>query len=305
MEVGDQDLGIEGIRDLLGQRPSLAKGIALSWPEIRSAMDAATAQIPPAEGTRMTQGEFGGVRGEEVVFTGSPPNGSVLFLHGGGYVMGGPQTHRGLTSRLAKASGASVVAIDYRLAPEHPFPAALDDAEAAYRALLARQPARSIVVAGDSAGGGLALALALRLKQSGVPQPAGFFVISPWTDLLQSSETCTTKADVDPIISREGLDGMASAYLGEADGRDPLASPVYGDFAGVAPILIHVGADEVLLGDSVSMSLVAGASGAAVRLEIWPEMIHVWHSFADRLAQSREAIAVAAQWIAGRLGAAA
>ena len=305
MEAGDQDLGIAGIRELLGQRASLAKGIALSWPEIRSAMDAATALIPSAAGTRMTQGVYGGVTGEEVQFEGTASHGSVLFLHGGGYVMGGPQTHRGLTSRLAKAAGASVVTIDYRLAPEHPFPAALDDAEAAYRALLAREPARSIVVAGDSAGGGLALALALRLKQSGLPQPAGIFVISPWTDLQQSSETCTTKAEVDPIISREGLDGMASAYLGETDGHDPLASPVYGDFAGVAPILIHVGADEVLLGDSVSMSLAAGASGAAVRLEIWPEMIHVWHSFADRLDQSREAIAVAAQWIAGRLGAAA
>jgi epsilon-lactone hydrolase len=301
MEAGDQDLGIKGIRHLLAQRASLAKGISLSWPEIRSAMDAATAQIPPAEGTRMTPGEFGGVKGEEVVSNGSAAIGTVLFLHGGGYVMGGPQTHRGLTSRLAKGSGASVVTIDYRLAPEHPFPAALDDAEAAYRALLARQPASSIVVAGDSAGGGLSLALALRLKQLGLPQPAGLFAISPWTDLLQSSETCTTKADVDPIISREGLDGMASAYLGGADGRDPLVSPVYGDYAGVAPILIHVGADEVLLGDSVSLSLSAGASGAAVRLEVWPEMIHVWHSFADRLAQSREAIAIAAQWIASRL----
>ena len=304
MEAGDQDLGIAGIRELLGQRASLAKGILLPWPEIRSAMDSATALIPSAAGTRMTPGEFGGIGGEEVVYTGSPPSGTVLYLHGGGYVMGGPQTHRGLTSRLAKTAGASVVTIDYRLAPEHPFPAALDDAETAYRALLTRQPASSIVVAGDSAGGGLALALALRLKQLGLLQPAGIFVISPWTDLLQSSETCTTKADVDPIISREGLDGMASAYLGEADGRDPLVSPVYGDFAGVAPMLIQVGADEVLLGDSVSLSLSAGASGASVRLEIWPEMIHVWHSFADRLAPSREAIAIAAQWIAGRLGAA-
>ena len=301
MEVGDQDLGIQDIRNQLAQRASLAKGIAMSWPEIRAAMDAATAQIPLAEGTAITAGECGGVRSEEVIFAGSAPKGTVLYLHGGGYVMGGPQTHRGLTSRLAKAAGASVVTIDYRLAPEHPFPAALDDAEAAYRALLARQPAQSIVVAGDSAGGGLSLALALRLKQAGLPQPAGIFVISPWTDLLQSSETCTTKADADPIISREGLDGMASAYLNGADARDPLASPVHGNYAGVAPILIQVGADEVLLGDSVSLSLAAGAAGAAVRLEIWPEMIHVWHSFADRMAPAREAIAVAAQWIADRL----
>jgi len=304
MEVGDQDLGIGGIRDQLAQQAPVAKGITLSWPEIRSAMDAALAQIRPVEGTRMAPGDFGGVSGEEVVCANSRPIGTVLYLHGGGYVIGGPQTYRGLTARLAKGTGASVVSIDYRLAPEHPFPAALDDAEAAYRALLARQPASSIVVAGDSAGGGLSLALALRLKQAGLPQPAGIFVISPWTDLQQSSETCTTKAAADPMLSREGLDSMASAYLGGANGRDPMASPVHGDYAGVAPILIHVGADEVLLGDSVSLSLAAGASGAAVRLEIWPEMIHVWHSFADRLAPAREAIAVAAQWIASRLNAA-
>ena len=301
MEMGDQDMGIAGIRDLLAQRPPLAKGAALSWPEIRSAMNAATAQIPMAQATQATTGDFGGVAGEEVTCSGASPIGTVLYLHGGGYVMGGPQTHRGLTSRLAKAAGVSVVTIDYRLAPEHPFPAALDDAEAAYRALLLRQPATSIVIAGDSAGGGLSLALALRLKQAGLSQPAGIFVISPWTDLLQTSETCLTKAAADPIISREGLDGMASAYMGGADAHDPLISPVHGNYAGVAPILIHVGADEVLLGDSVNLSMAAGAAGAAVRLEIWPEMIHVWHSFADRLAPAREAVTVAAEWIATRL----
>lgn len=303
MEAADQDLGIADIQSQLAQGASLAKGTAMSWPEIRTAMEAATALLPPAAGAVITPGVFGGVGCEVVVSGDSPPTGTILFLHGGGYVMGAPRTHRVLTSRIAKGSGASVVAIDYRLAPEHPFPAALDDAEAAYRALLADRPSSSIVIAGDSAGGGLSLALALRLKETGLPQPAGIFVISPWTDLLQSSETCHTKAASDPIISREGLDAMASAYLGGADGRLPLASPLYGDFAGIAPILIHVGSEEVLLGDSTSLALAAGAAGAPVRLEIWPEMIHVWHSFADRLAPAREAIASAAQWIASRLAA--
>ncbi|WP_162527140.1 alpha/beta hydrolase fold domain-containing protein [Sphingomonas solaris] len=305
MEANDQDLGIAGIRAQLAQRASLAKGIAMSWPEIRAGMDAATALIPPAAGCSSTPRDVGGVPGEEVVFGDAAPAGTILFLHGGGYVMGGPQTHRTLSSRFAKATRAAVVVIDYRLAPEHPFPAALDDAEAAYRALLAEgRTADRIVIAGDSAGGGLALALALRLKALGLPQPAGLFVISPWTDLLQSSDTCVSKAASDPIISKEGLDAMAGAYLGGAAGDDPLASPVRGDFAGIAPMLIHVGAEEVLLGDSIALAGAAGAAGAGVRLEIWPEMIHVWHAFADRLAPARDAIAVAATWINERLAAA-
>ena len=305
METGDQDLGIAGIRAQLAQRASLAKGIAMSWSEIRQGMDAATALIPPAAGCRFTVRDFGGVPGEEVVFGDAATAGTILLLHGGGYVMGGPQTHRTLSSRFAKATRAGVVVIDYRLAPEHPFPAALDDAEAAYRALLAEgRPPNRIVIAGDSAGGGLTLALALRLKMLGLPQPAGLFVISPWTDLLQSSETCVTKAETDPIISKEGLDAMAGAYLGSAAGHDPLTSPARGDFAGIAPILIHVGAEEVLLGDSIALAAVAGAAGTGVRLEIWPEMIHVWHAFADRLAPAREAIGVASTWIAERLAGA-
>jgi acetyl esterase/lipase len=191
--------------------------------------------------------------------------------------------------------------VDYRLAPEHPFPAGLNDAEAVYRALIQERDPSRIVVAGDSSGGGLALSLALRLKQRSAPQPAGYCIISPWLDLTQTSASYQTKPEADPVVSKSGLDATAPLYLAGHDPRDPLASPLFGDFSGIAPLLVQVGSEEVLLDDAVGVSRAAGAAGVDVRLEIWPQMIHVWHGFADRLEAGRRAIAVAGEWIDQRL----
>jgi acetyl esterase/lipase len=163
------------------------------------------------------------------------------------------------------------------------------------------EPERAII-AGDSAGGGLTLATALKLKAEGLPLPAGLFVISPWADLTQSHSTYASKAADDPMITLEGLNGMARDYLGDCDAKDPLASPVFGDFAGLPPLLIHVGSEEALLGDSLLLAERAGHARVAVRLEVWPEMIHVWHFFGGQLTAARKAIAAAGGWMTERMG---
>ena len=174
---------------------------------------------------------------------------------------------------------------------------------AVYRALLAggTDPGQ-MIVAGDSAGGGLTLALALALKAEGLQQPAGFFAISPWADLTQSGSSYQTKADTDPMISKAGLDQMSRAYLGGLDAHDPLASPVFGDFTRVAPVLIQTGSEEALLSDSITMADVLGQARVDVRLEIWPEMIHVFHGWGGVLQAARRAIRVAGVWMDGRWG---
>ena len=203
-----------------------------------------------------------------------------------------------MVARIAEAAKATAVAADYRLGPEHRFPAAVEDAVAVYRALLERgtEP-RQLVVAGDSAGGGLAMALALALKAEGLPQPAGFLAISPWVDLTQSGASYRTKAQTEPMITNAGLDSAAQAYLGGLDARDPLASPVLGDFAGVAPVLIQTGSEEALLSDSIMLADVLAHARVDVRLEVWPEMIHVFHAWGAALQAARRAIRVAGAWM--------
>jgi acetyl esterase/lipase len=225
----------------------------------------------------------------------------ILYLHGGGYCIGSPRSHRGLCAQLAFASGARAVAPDYRMGPEVPFPAAVDDALAAYRALLDQGFAPGgIVIAGDSAGGGLTFATALAARQAGLPQPAGLFAISPWANLTPTGPSYVDKAAVDPMITAEALGLFAEAYLGGGSPLDVLASPALADLTGLAPILIQVGSEEVLLSDSVAMEIAALNAGVPVELEVWPEMIHVWHAFYGVLGAGRNAIAAAGRWIAGR-----
>jgi phosphinothricin tripeptide acetyl hydrolase len=215
----------------------------------------------------------------------------VLYLHGGGYVIGSPRSHRHLAAAIASAAAASALLLDYRLAPEHPYPAAVDDATAAYRWLLdqAIAPER-VVIAGDSAGGGLAVATLLALRDARVPLPAGGVCISPWVDLTCSGESYRTKADVDPIVRQAGVAEMATAYLGSASPRTPLASPLFADLRGLPPLLIHVGSDEVLLDDAVQLAARAKAAGVETTIEVWERMIHVWHWFLPMLDEAHAAV---------------
>ena len=297
------DPEIGRVRELLALNRPQPGAPPATYAERRARMDQTGAMGGLPKGTAVEDTVLGGVAAERITPSDAAAGRAMLYLHGGAYVAGSPRSHRPMVAWLAKAAGASATAIDYRLGPEHPFPAAVEDAVAAYRALLSlgADPART-VIAGDSAGGGLTLATALALKAEGLPQPAGLFVISPWADLTQSAETYELIADRDPMITKAGLDESAAAYLGGADPRDPLASPVFGDLKGLAPLLIQVGSDETLLGDSLKLTERAGLAQVEVRLEVWPEMVHVWHAFSGQLLAARRALTAAGAWIADRAG---
>lgn len=255
--------------------------------------------MPVDESLTFTETELGGV---PALHSRTGEGGALLYLHGGAYVVGSARGYRGLAAELGKAGGLETFAIDYRLAPEDVFPAAVDDAVSAYKALLAKgfEPGR-IVVAGDSAGGGLALALLTRLRDEGVPSPAAGFLLSPWADLTCKSETLTSKAAEDASLTPEGLRAMAGIYLSGADAENPAASPALGDLSALPPLLVHVGSAEILLDDAVLIARRAGAAGTSVRLEIWPEMVHVWHAFHFMLPEGRAAIDAAGGFMRNRI----
>jgi epsilon-lactone hydrolase len=232
-----------------------------------------------------------GVPAEWIVPPGAEPHRVLLYLHGGGYVIGSINSHRAMIARIARASRARALAIDYRLAPEHPFPAAVEDATRAYRWLLAQgNAARNMVIAGDSAGGGLTLAVLATLRTAGDPMPAAAVTISPWTDLEGTGDSMRSNAGRDQTVAVEDLGEMARMYLGTSDPKNPLASPLYADFRGFPPLLIQVGAAEGLLDDSTRVAKRAKAAGVEVELEIWEDMVHVWQIYAKLLPAGQEAI---------------
>jgi acetyl esterase/lipase len=260
--------------------------------------------VPPAP-RRMFVREslLGGVRTTVVGETGTGIDRHVLFLHGGGYVAGSPALYRHITWRFADAAGAVVVAPDYRLAPEYPFPAAVDDAMATWRALLASgvNPDHCAFI-GDSAGGGLALALALKLRDEGGPLPGAIVALSPWTDLAVTGNSCRPGTS-DPMLTANDLPTIAAQYLAGADPRNSYASPLHGDPLGLPATLIQVGSDEILRDDSVRMAKRMRDAGCDVGLEIWPRMPHVWHAFAPLLPEARQAIARVGEFIREKTGA--
>jgi acetyl esterase/lipase len=248
--------------------------------------------VPRApSGTVTVDRALGAIPAVRIARPNARPGCHVLFLHGGGYVTGSPTLYRHITWRFAEAAEAELIAIDYRLAPEFPFPAALDDAAAAWQALLAEgaDPKRSAIM-GDSAGGGLALALALRLRDEGIALPAALAAISPWTDLAITGASARAGA-ADPMLTATDLHAFAAHYLGGADPRQPYISPLYGDPKGLPPTLIQVGSDEILLDDSLRMKERMREAGCAVTLETWPRMPHVWHAFAPMMPEAKTAIA--------------
>ena len=279
----------------------------LSASELRAGIESIAGTVAPLAGTTVEPIEVGGVPSEWVRPGGAvATDACVLYLHGGGYVIGSCNTHRPLASHLAARSGLPVLLVDYRLGPEHVFPAAVDDALATYAWLLAEGfEAERVVVAGDSAGGGLTLATLLALRDRGLPQPALGVAISPWTDLTLSGDSMTSMADLDPMVKRDGLQRMADWYVGGGDPRAPLASPLFGDPTGMPPLLIHVGEIETLRDDAIRFAELAEAAGVDVTLEVWPERIHVWHAFGAAVPESDAAVTRVAEFINQRLGASA
>jgi monoterpene epsilon-lactone hydrolase len=239
-----------------------------------------------------------GVPGEWETAPGADPGRNVLYLHGGGYTIGSIKTHRCLAGWISRAAQARVLLIDYRLAPENPFPAAVEDSVAAYRFMLDAgvKPSRT-TVAGDSAGGGLVVATLVAIRDAGLPMPGAAVCISPWVDLEGTGESMKTKASVDPMVADGGLADMASAYLGGKDPRTPLASPLYADLKGLPPMLVQVGTAEVLLDDSTRLAQRLRAVGVDVTYEPWENMIHVFQIFVPMLDEAKQAVAAIGEFI--------
>ena len=275
----------------------------LSPAELRAGFEEIATMFLVPPDTSLQPVNVGGIPGEWISGAGASDDRIVFYLHGGGYVIGSIATHRAMVARISQAAGARALVIEYRLAPEDPFPAAVEDATAAYRWLLAQgvDPSR-VVVAGDSAGGGLTVAVLVSLRDSGDKLPAAAVCLSPWTDLEGTGESMTSKAEVDPMVQPEGIEMMAKLYLAGADPRTPLASPIYADLHGLPPMLIHVGTAEVLLDDAVRLADRARAAGVEVVLEPWEDMIHVWHCFAHVLPEARQAIDRVGEFIRERTG---
>jgi len=282
----------EELQAILGMLEAMPKPGRVPVDELRLVVDQTAALFPVAEGFSVEAVDAGGVRGEWVAAPGARRAETILYLHGGGYAVGSPASHRHLAAALSEAAGARVLSVDYRRAPEHPFPAAVQDAVAAYRWLLKQGtvPER-LAIAGDSAGGGLTVAALLALREEGEPLPAAGLCISPWVDLTCSAGSYESKAADDPLVGAQDVQWYAAQYLGGQDPRTPLASPLFADLAGLPPLLIQVGSEEVLLDDATGLDAAARGAGVASTLEVWDGMIHVWHLFHPMLQAGRDAIA--------------
>lgn len=279
---------LQTIIDALRSRPPLHQP---SVEESRAGMEQLAELFPVSPDVRLEPVSADGVPAEWIAAPEATADRTIFYLHGGGYTLGSINTHREMVSRLSRAAGARALAINYRLAPEHPFPAAVEDSTAAYRWLLGNglNPGR-IVIAGDSAGGGLTMATLVALRDAGDPLPAAAVCLSPWVDLEGLGESATTKAAVDPMIQGKMIAEGGKAYLGGAHPHTPLAAPLYADLTGLPPLLLQVGTSEVLLDDSTRLAERAKSAGVDVTLEPWDDMIHVWQIFAAMLPEGQQAI---------------
>jgi epsilon-lactone hydrolase len=280
---------LQAIVEMLRSQPVVNPNASVE--EARAGFEQVASMFPVDADIKREAVSAGGIKAEWVSAPDADAGRAVLYLHGGGYVIGSINTHRSLAARLSRASKARVLLIDYRLAPEHPHPAAVDDSVAAYRWMLTQglKPAR-ITIAGDSAGGGLTVATLLAIRDAKLPLPGAGACLSPWVDLEGIGESMTTKAGVDPIVQKTGLLQMAAAYLGGKDPRTPLAAPLYADLSGLPPLLIQVGTAETLLDDASRLAERARKAGVTVSYEPWESMIHVWHLFAPMLDEGQQAI---------------
>ena len=295
------DMTIDDIKALLASRDSGPGEQDVH--AMRTQMAESTAPMVAKEDVTLGETQLGGVRTRTLVPATAVEGRALLYFHGGGYVIGSPETHLGLVSHIADAMGAAAWSADYRLGPEHPFPAAIDDGLATYRALLdAGTSPDQVIIAGDSAGGGTAVATAIAAREAGLPAAAGLALLSPWVNLANTGWSYETRAETDPMVSKDGLDWFATQYLNGAETGHPLASPIEADLSGLPPMLIQVGPDEVLLSDATTLAERAGAAQVAVTLEIWPKMIHVFQAFYPFLPESRGAIARIGEWSRERVG---
>jgi len=285
---------IEAVRALLSSKPR-----PIGWPERRQRLDDVGSVWPVADNVELAAVDVNGMAGEYSIVLGSDPSRILMFFHGGGYCSGSIGSHRRMVSEAGRAAEMRTLSIAYRLAPEHPFPAAYDDALTAWRFLRNQGiSAARIAIGGDSAGAGLAVALINRLRDAHEELPACAWLVSPWTDLTMSGSTLASKDAVDPIIHKGYLNELADAYLPAGiDRKDPRVSPLYADFRSFPPILIQVGSAETLLDDATRFAAVAGAADVPTTLEVWPHMIHAWHLWNAHLEPGRRALVSAGAFI--------
>jgi epsilon-lactone hydrolase len=294
--MGDPDIG--AFRAKLSSRPR-----STDYHVRRKDIDERGLAYGLAGDVKVEKVSANGVPAEWTSTPGAARDAAILYAHGGGYVIGSLDSHRHLVAELGRAANAVALALEYRLAPEHPFPAPVEDTIAAYRFLLARgfKPER-IAIAGDSAGGGLVVAAMVAIREAGLAQPGCGWCLSPWIDMEATGDSMESKAAIDPMVQKPGILDMAGLYLGGADPRSPLAAPLYADLAGLAPLLIQVGAAETLLDDAIRLAQRAGAADVRVDLQVWPEMIHVWPLFHPELRAGKRALDAAGAFIRETLG---
>jgi epsilon-lactone hydrolase len=291
---------IDSIIAAIRSAPTVATAISLD--DMRAAIDRQQGAYPVPPGVDFTPLTLGGVPALAAIPAAGEPKGRVLYLHGGGYVVGSLQGYRSLTAHLAARAGARVDSLGYRLAPEHPFPAALDDALAAYRAMLDETPPDRIAFAGDSAGGGLTLALLVAARDAGLPLPSGALMISPWADIDGGAEGSRLRnGSRDPLLTVSSLLSMRDFYVGAGRGTPPLASPLQADLSGLPPLMIMVGTAEILLDDSLVLARRAAEADVRVALEVRPHMFHGWHSRSATLWEADDTIDAAARFLSERL----
>ena len=271
-------------------------------PTLRAAFSDLMAQVPVAPDLQQSPVEIGGVAGVEVTIQGNESEDVILYFHGGVYVIGSAAATVPLVGDLVRRTGAKAITLEYRLAPEHPYPAAVEDARAAYVGLLAQgiAPAR-IALAGESAGGGLAVALLLALREAGMPLPSCGYLMSPYVDLTLSGETLAAKREVDPLLTPDGLSARVPDYVGGADASDPLISPIFGDLRELPPLLIQVGSHEVLLSDALRLASRAAISDVPITLEVTPGVPHVFQAYAGFLDEAGAALDRAADFVKAQL----
>ncbi len=285
---------IDAVRALLNSKPR-----PVGWEERRRRIEEVGAAWPAADDVKLETADLDGVEGEWSIVPGADPSRVLIYFHGGGYCSGSIVSHRRLVTEAGRAGGLRTLAPAYRLAPEHPFPAARDDALTVWRRLRREgYAARHIAVGGDSAGANLALALTLELKRMGEDLPSALWLLSPWVDLTMCGGTLVSKSAVDPLIQKGYLEELAAAYVPAGmDRKDPRLSPLYADLKGLPPTLIQIGSAETLLDDAVRFAAAAGAADVATTLEIWPHMIHAWPLWNARLEPGRRALAQAGAFL--------